>query len=85
MRKTAKYLAAAAIAALMAPIVLTTQSCGGKQSAENPRLPDTLRVATLYSPRSYFIYRDEPMGYDYSLISQFAEDKGMQLSLEVAP
>lgn len=85
MRKTAKFLTAAAIATLMAPVVLTTQSCGGKQSSESPRLPDTLRVATLYSPRSYFIYRDEPMGYDYSLISQFAEDKGMQLSLEVAP
>ena len=49
------------------------------------RLPDTLRVATLYSPSSYFLYRDEPMGYDYSLVKQFAEDRGMVLDLTVAP
>ena len=48
-------------------------------------LPDTLRVGTLYSPTSYFIYRQEPMGYDYDLVSRFAADKGLHLSLEIAP
>lgn len=48
-------------------------------------LPDTLRVATLYSPASYFIYRDEPMGYDYTLITDFARNKGIELDLKVAP
>ncbi|MDE6126043.1 MAG: transglycosylase SLT domain-containing protein, partial [Muribaculaceae bacterium] len=38
-----------------------------------------------YSPSSYFLYRDEPMGYDYSLVKQFAEDRGMALKLTVAP
>lgn len=47
--------------------------------------PDTLRVATLYSPASYFIYRGEPMGYDYDLVERLAADKGSVLSLEVAP
>lgn len=47
-------------------------------------LPDTLRVATLYSPTSYFIYREEPMGYDYGLVSRFAADKGMTLDLVIA-
>lgn len=47
-------------------------------------LPDTLRVGTLYSPTSYFIYREERMGYDYDLVSRFAADKGMALKLEVA-
>lgn len=48
-------------------------------------LPDTLKVATLYSPTSYFTYRDEEMGFDYSLIKQFADDKALALDLKVAP
>lgn len=47
--------------------------------------PDTLRVATLYSPLSYFLYKDEPMGYDYDLLMNLAHDKGMQLDLKIAP
>lgn len=47
-------------------------------------LPDTLRVATLYSPTSYFIYRGDPMGYDYTLVDSLARQKGMVLDLTVA-
>lgn len=47
--------------------------------------PDTLRVATLYSPTSFFMYRDEEMGYDYSLVRAMAEEKGSVLDLQVAP
>jgi membrane-bound lytic murein transglycosylase F len=45
---------------------------------------DTLRVATLYSPTSYFLYREEPMGYDYELVKRFAEDTKRVLDLKVA-
>lgn len=48
-------------------------------------LPDTLRVATLYSPEAYFIYRGQEMGYDYELISSFSKDKHITLSLNIAP
>ncbi len=48
-------------------------------------LPDTLRVATLYSPTSYFIYRDAKLGYDYSLVSQFCDDNNIAIDLIVAP
>ena len=48
-------------------------------------LPDTLRVATLYSPTSYFIYREEKMGYDYTLVQDFCADKRMTMDLRVAP
>ena len=48
-------------------------------------LPDTLRVATLYSPSSYFIYRETPMGYDYDLVNRLGEDKGKVIDLQVAP
>lgn len=71
---------------------LAMVGCGGKQtgSAEidnekSKQLPDTLRVATLYSPTSYFLYRDQEMGYDYSLVSQMAADKGMAVKLTIAP
>jgi len=50
-------------------------ACGSGQTSDRQddsvtiaKLPDTLRVATLYSPTSYFIYKEERMGYDYSLV-----------------
>ncbi len=46
--------------------------------------PDTLRVATLYSPTSYFIYRDQKMGYDFSLLEALVKEKGLTLDLRVA-
>lgn len=83
-----KWIKSAALAAAL--LAVCAAGCGDKKgtdAAENEEhtLPDTLRVATLYSPTSYFIYRDEPMGYDYSLLSQMAEDKGMAVELTVAP
>lgn len=74
-------------AALTAAVVLSMCARGGNTSGgpAEKALPDTLRVATLYSPTSYFIYREEFMGYDYSLISRFAADKGLELRVQVAP
>lgn len=48
-------------------------------------LPDTLRVGTLYSPISFFIYRGDSLGYDYDLAKQLAADKGMVIDLKIAP
>lgn len=48
-------------------------------------LPDTLKVGTLYSPTSYFIYREIPMGFDYDLIHRFGADKNIKIDLTVAP
>lgn len=47
-------------------------------------LPDTLRIGTLYSPSSYFIYREQPMGFNYEIACKFAEEHGMGLKVEVA-
>lgn len=49
------------------------------------QFPDTLRVGTLYSPMSYFIYREETMGYDYDLVEKLANDKGIEVAIEIAP
>lgn len=76
------------IVALIA-IMLCACGNGGKKrraadASGSHSLPDTLRVATLYSPTSYFIYRDTPMGYDYSLLSAMATEKGFDVDLHVA-
>lgn len=72
-------------------MMLVTGGCGGRGGDTRTEtdtlsrvLPDTLRVGTLYSPTSYFIYRGEPMGYDYSLVNDFARAKGMVIDLQVA-
>lgn len=81
------------IATLAAAVIslLALGACGGKGKNDASAAdtvhpwPDTLRVATLYSPTSYFVYRDEPMGYDYTLVSDMARDRGFALDLQVVP
>ncbi|MDO4511123.1 MAG: transglycosylase SLT domain-containing protein [Bacteroidales bacterium] len=58
-------------------------SAGGGE-AEAYRLPDTLRVGTLYSPTSFFIYRGDTLGYDYDRICDFAKDKKIALKFTIA-
>ncbi|MCM1522480.1 MAG: transporter substrate-binding domain-containing protein [Muribaculaceae bacterium] len=76
--------------AATASVLISLSSCGWKGSDTNAgggnhKFPDTLRVATLYSPESYFIYRGQEMGYDYELVTTMAADKGISVKLEVAP
>lgn len=74
-------------------VTVALAGCAGRKGGdavadaadENHPLPDTLRVATLYSPTSYFLYREQEMGYDYSLVTQWAQEKGMVVDLTVAP
>ncbi|MDE6120258.1 MAG: lytic transglycosylase F, partial [Muribaculaceae bacterium] len=77
----------ACAAAVISASLLTSCGKSADQKADEASipLPDTLRVVTLYSPTSYFIYRDEPMGYDYTLVDSLARQKGMVLDLKVAP
>lgn len=76
---------------LLAALTLLAAACGKRHSGGQEEdavvhhLPDTLRVATLYSPTSYFIYRDEEMGYDYSLVTSLASEKNLALDLRIAP
>lgn len=78
------------IVALMAILVCSCGSADKKRAAADTddglshRLPDTLKVATLYSPTSYFIYRDTPMGYDYSLLQALAGEKRLEIDLHIA-
>src|SRR5690554_3659258 len=45
---------------------------------------DTLSVLTFNISTSYFIYRDQPMGYHYDMISQFCKQHGLVPKITVA-
>ena len=59
-------------------VISLSVSCGkGSKFKKGYDLPqimqnDTLRVLTLNSSTSYFIYRDQPMGYHYDMITEFS-------------
>lgn len=43
----------------------------------------TLTVLTPYNSTSYFIYRGEPLGYEYELLQEFAKEHGVELKMVV--
>lgn len=43
-----------------------------------------LTIITLNTSTTYFIYKDEPMGYDYDLIKDFCNEYGINLKVKVA-
>ena len=47
-------------------------------------LPDTLRIGTLYSPTSFFIYRGDSMGVDYDMARALADSLHRPMSVTVA-
>jgi membrane-bound lytic murein transglycosylase F len=44
---------------------------------------DTLLALTDYNSTNYFIYRGEPMGYQYEMLQQFADHLGVKLKLVI--
>ena len=45
---------------------------------------DTLRVATLYGSTSYFLFRDELMGFDYEMVENLANYLHVNLKISIA-
>lgn len=45
---------------------------------------DTLNAVMLYGSTSYFIYKEQPMGYDYDLCSNLADTLGVKLHVIIA-
>lgn len=43
-----------------------------------------IRAITSYSPISYFIYRGQPMGYEYELLNVFADRHDLEIEMVVA-
>lgn len=87
MRRGRFILPMAAATAILS-LATVSGSCGRSSSApastdSAATWPDTLRIGTLYSPAGYFIYRDEEMGYDYSMARKLCQDKGIAMSLHI--
>ncbi len=69
--------------------VLALVSCKKPQAEEPYDFPqimqkDTLTVLTLNTSTSYFIYRDQPMGYHYDMIRDFCNKHGLILDIKLA-
>jgi len=45
---------------------------------------DTLKVATMYGSTSYFLFRDELMGYDYEMVENLADYLNLNLEIHIA-
>lgn len=43
-----------------------------------------LRVITMYNSTSYFLYRGEPMGYQYEMVKHLAKSLGVKVNIVVA-
>ena len=71
-------------------VISLSVSCGvGSKNKNGHDLPqilqnDTLRVITLNSSTSYFIYRDQPMGYHYDMITEFSRQHNLTPKIIVA-
>ena len=69
-------------------------SCGTKKNAENPLQSsvdlkeiinsDTLKVATMYGSTSYFLFRDELLGFDYEMAQNLANYLRLNLEIKIA-
>lgn len=70
--------------------LLAMASCGQLEEPvyhhdlEHIREDGTLRVVTSYSPVSYFIYRGQPMGYEYELLKKLTDHLEVELDLLIA-
>lgn len=72
---------------------LFVTACGGNKQHTAEDVPNDfdsicqrgeLRVLTLYSSTSYFLYRGEEMGYEYERIKQFADHHKLKTTVIVA-
>lgn len=84
MKKSIKAILPVVAAIIV--IAVTTVSCGHRQHSHlvAAQLPDTLIVGTLYSPTSYFYYKEDTMGYEYERICNFARDKKLATRFVIA-
>lgn len=79
-------------AALVVSLIFILSSCytGSKKHPIAPhdlqaiRDSGVINVITLYSSTSYFIYKGEPMGYEYELLKDFASSLNLKVKVKIA-
>ena len=74
--------------------ILLCASCGTKKTAESAVQSsvdlkeiinsDTLKVATMYGSTSYFLFRDELLGFDYEMAQNLANYLRLNLEIKIA-
>ncbi len=72
---------------LLAGLALGLAGCGShgdEKDVADCQLPDTLRVGTLYSPVSFFIYRGDTLGVDFDMVRSLADSLRRPVEFTVA-
>lgn len=60
-----------------------TSRSGATRDLKNVLADGRLHVILTWDSTSYFLYRGEPLGYEYELVRRFASDHGLTLSVDV--
>ena len=79
----------------LATLLLTLASVAGACGGDDPGPPverdlpqiaemDTLTALVTFNATSYFLYRGQPMGLEYEILRDFAEEAGLELRTVVA-
>lgn len=55
-----------------------------KRDLEDIKKDGVLNVIAIYNSTSYFLYKGEPMGFEYELLSRMAKDLGVELRIKIA-
>ncbi len=61
-----------------------TENIFNSRDLEEIRAEGKLRALIAYSATSYFLYRGQPMGYEYELLKRLADHLGVELELRVS-
>ena len=88
IRRTAKIVSRTLFLLCFGLVLACGPGENGVETGEPADLPEieergTLRVITSYGPLSYFIYRGEPMGFEYELIDRFSQ--WLDIDVEILP
>lgn len=66
-------------------LLFSYSSCNSDSKTNDEyRLPDTLKVGTLYSPTTFFTFRGDTLGYEYERIMNFVRDKNIHAKFILA-
>jgi membrane-bound lytic murein transglycosylase F len=69
---------------LEAEEILATPEDPISRDLEQITADGVLKAITLFSPTSYFLYRGQPLGFEYELLQKLADHLGLKLEIVVA-
>ncbi len=71
---------------LIALLLLTSCQSSDSPAVDLPQITESGRLTAIisYSATSYFLYRGQPMGFDYELLQRFADKQNLDLEIVIA-